>query len=75
MGKNTNKIVSVKNHQNKTDVKEIKLVETHQRLVNNNLVFDESQNPNFMNLCKDKVAKGCDKKNMQIFKGITEKGW
>ena len=75
MDNKTNKIVPAENHQNKTDVKKIRLEETQQKLLNCNAVFKDSQNPHFMNLCKEKVAKGCDKKNLEIFKGLSEKGW
>ena len=74
MANNTNKIMPVKNHPDKTDVKKIKLNDTQQRLFNSNADIDDSQNPYFVNLCTEKVAKGCDEKNMQIFKGLSEKG-
>ena len=71
MGKNTNKIVSVKNHQNKTDDKKIRLEETNLFLPNSNSVCTSSTRSIYVNLCKEKNAKGYNKKNMQIFERLS----
>ena len=74
MAKNTNKRVSVKNHQNKTEAKKIKLEETNQLLPNSNAVFTSSKPSSYVNFCKEKNVIGCDDKNMQIFKRLSETG-
>ena len=49
MDRNTNKIVSIENHQNKSDVEKLKIDESHQKFPNNNMVCI---NFIFANLCK-----------------------
>ena len=75
MAKNTNKRVSVKNHQNKTEAKKIKLEETNQLLPNSNTACTSFKPSSYVNFCKEKNVTGCDDKNMQIFKRLSKKGW
>ena len=73
MGKN--KINSGKNHQNKTEAKKIRLDETNQLLPNPNAICTSSKLSSFVNLCKENNLKGCDGKNKEIFKRLSETGW
>ena len=71
MDRNTNKIVSVENHQNKTDVEELKLDEFHQKFPTSDMVC---RNYIFANLCRENGAKMCDEKNMGIFNTYSKQG-
>ena len=75
MDSNTNEIVSVKNEQNKTDVMKMKDEETNQLLPNSNAVCTSSKPSSFVNFCKENNVVGCDEKNMQIFKRLSETSW
>ena len=74
MGKNTRKIVSVKNPQNKTQAKKIRLDETNQLLPSSNAICTSSKPSSYVNFCKGNNVIGCDEKNMQIFKILSETG-
>ena len=75
MGKNTNKIVSLKNPQNKTKVNKIRLEETNQLIPNSNAIGISSKSSSFVHLCKEKNVLGCDGKKMHIFRRLSETGW
>ena len=68
MNKNTNSIVSVENELNKSDAKELRLDEAHQKFPNSITVCRSSRNSIFAGLCKESSAKICDEKNMKTFK-------
>ena len=74
MGKNTRKIVSVKNPQNKTEAKKIRLEETNQLLPNSNGICTSSKPSSFVNFCKENNVIGCDETNMQKFKRLSKTG-
>ena len=69
-----NKIVSVKNPQNKTEEKKIRLEETNQLLSNSNGKYTSSIPSSFLNFCKKNNVIGCDENNMLIFKRLSETG-
>ena len=60
MDNNTNKIVSVQNHQKK--------------LFNCNTVCSSSKRPSFVNFCKNNGEKSCDEENMEIYNKFTKQG-
>ena len=70
MGKN--KIKSVADNQNKTDVKKIRLDEARQKLLNTILVFRNSTS--FVKLCIEKDTITCDTKNLQKFNRFAKQG-
>ena len=71
MDRNTNKIVSIENHQNKSDVEKLKLDEFHQKFPNSNMIC---RNSIFANLCRENGAKIRDEKNMRIFNTYSKQG-
>ena len=75
MGKNTNKIVSLKNPQNKTKVNKIRLEETNQLIPNSNAIGISSKSSSFVHLCKEKNVLCCYDKNIHIFRRLSETGW
>ena len=68
MDKNTNSIIAVANHQNKSDAKILRLDEAHQKYPNSNTICRSSKNSSFAGVCKESSAKICDEKNMKTFK-------
>ena len=74
MGKNRNKVMSVKNPLNKTKAKKIRLDETHQLLPNSNAICTSSKLSSFVSFCKENNANCCNKKNMQIFRRLSKAG-
>ena len=72
MDKNTNKIVSVKNHKNKSDANTMD--EAHQTFLNSKEVCRRSESSSFMNSCKENAATNCDEINMQIFNKFANQG-
>ena len=72
MSKNRKNVMSVKNHQNKA--KKIRLEDTNQLLPNSNAICTSSKTSSFVNFCKEINVIGCDMKNMQIFKRLSETG-
>ena len=71
MDRNTNEIVSVENHQNKTDVEKLNLNEINQKFPNSNMVC---RNFIFANLSRENGAKMCDEKKMGIFNTYSKQG-
>ena len=71
MDKNTNGIVSVTNHQNKSGTKKIRLDEAYKNFPYSNTICG---NYIFANLCKESSAKTCDEKNRKIFNGFAKQG-
>ena len=74
MDKNTNSIVSVSNHQNKSDAKKLRLDETRQKFSNSNTVCGSSKNSIFAGLCRESSAEICDEENMKIFNTFAKQG-
>ena len=74
MDKITKSLVSVENHQNKSDVKNTRLDETHPQFPNPNAVCRRSKNSSLVNFCKESSAKICDEKNMKIFNTFANQG-
>ena len=74
MDKITKSLVSVANHQNKSDAKKLRLDETHQKFPNSNTVCGSSLNSSFASSCKENGAKICDEKNMKIFNRFAKQG-
>ena len=75
MDRNTNQSVSVEDHQNKTDVKKIKLEETHHKFANSNEICSSSKSSSFVNFCKQNNSKICDEKDMRNFSKFSKQGW
>ena len=71
MDKNTNSIVSVANHHNKSGTKKIRLDEAHENFPNSNTVCGSSI---FGDLCKENSSKLCNEKNMKIFNRFAKQG-
>ena len=74
MDKITKSLVSVANHQNKSDAKKLRLDETHQNFSNSSTVCGSSLNSSFTSSCKENGAKICDKKNMNIYNRFAKQG-
>ena len=74
MGKNRNKVMSVNDHQNKTVANKIRLEETDQLHPNSNEICTSSKPSSFVKFCMENNVIGCDDKNMQIFKRLSETG-
>ena len=74
MDRNTNQRASVEDHQDKPDVKKIKLEEAHQKFPRSNEVCSSSKSCGFANLCRENGAKICDEKNMRIFNRFAKQG-
>ena len=70
MGKN--KIVSVADHQNKTDVNKIILDENGQKLLNSIAAFRNSTS--FVKFCMETNNTTCDTKNLQKFNRFAKQG-
>ena len=71
MDKNTNSIVSVANHHNKSGTKKIRLDEALEKFPHSNTVCGSSI---FGTLCKENGAKICYERNMEIFNRFANRG-
>ena len=67
--------MSVKNSENKSEAKKIRLEETNELLPNSNAVCTSSKPSSYVNFCKENSLIGCDEINMQMFKRLLETGW
>ena len=71
MCKRNNNSVSLKNPQNKTDVKKQCLTK---ELVDVFEGFTKSKSLKFVNLCNGNCEKSCDEKSIQIYKRFAKQG-
>ena len=75
MDRNSNQRASVENHQDKPDVKKLKLKEAHQKFPLCNEVCSSSKSSSFVSFCKENNANICEEKNMRNFNKFSKQGW